>query len=458
MGNQCVFEFNFDLRVLEKLREAMNENSFFAINQEREYANKHKYFAWGHICAAMDRVHDTMEHINTLKLGEKDGIAFDFYELINDMFIVISNIQAIATIFNMDYKNIEECHQSFNLQWSDDKWFRYVRSLCVHPTETDHRHHKIIMSKVVLDCCARVIWDSPHKFGQGDLVAIIYSYPQNDHREKYTLDYEPKYIPIYVSQFVNYLQRWLDFVPNITDRIYKTNEKKTSQLKRTPIKKLEDCNNDIERLVILQKEYNLRFGDDYDDLFDFYIMVFSYHLSNETNMQYLEKYKNAIRLSMGFFHNALQNMSFCGYENTGVKDEHFNDLFREICYPSIYNISDLRGYGYNLSKLYLLNSGSSFERVTIDNLLEEVKPIANKYVFFTNCELAEEKLILMQMVIYFAALECNSILNKNIPNDIKYRTRLLTLDEEKKLFENDESDIKNSFEDSLPEELRYLFE
>ena len=160
MGNQHVFEFNFDLQVLEKLREAMNENSFFAINREVD-AKRYKYFAWGHICAAMDRLDDTMEHINTLKLGEKDGIAFDFYELINDMFVVISNIQAIATIFNMDYKNIEECHLSFNLQWSDDKWFRYVRSLCVHPTETDYRHHKIIMSKVVLDCCARVIWDSP---------------------------------------------------------------------------------------------------------------------------------------------------------------------------------------------------------------------------------------------------------------------------------------------------------
>lgn len=457
-----VFKFNFDLQTVTDLRVAMNENTFLALNKVNHLPTKPAvpYQSWGRMCAAMDRIEDTMQYINNLILGERPcTIAFDFYDFVNNMYIVVENIKIMASIFNVDYDCIEKEQSSFHLIYPDGEWFSYVRSLCsVHPTDTTERHHRKIMQNEIMGCCARVVWDTAHGLTSGkpgDLAAIVYNFPKDISAG--VPDFEYNFIPLVVSEFENYLQRWLDFIPAIIKAIHDYNDTKYEEFRKNPIKKLDACKDDLERLIVLQKEYNLRFGDNIDEIFDFYVAVFTYHLSDETNRALLEKYKQAIRLSMQFLYNALQNMSFEGFENSGLQNDKTSFLFYELYYANTYSISTLKEYGYHLSKLHLLNSRSYFEQERIRHLLDEMITVANRYVVFTNSETGPETLILMQMVIYFAALESHCCLNKNIPNELQYRKRLLSQEEIDDLAK-EYIEEPATFTDTLPDDLKDLFE
>ncbi len=456
-----MFTFNYDLQCITDLRKAMNENTFFAINKIDKHKENFYYQSWGRMCAAMDRIEDTMSYINSMSIGEDDDtIAFDFYDFINNVYVVIENIKTMANIFEADFCAVEKLSTSFNLKYSDGEWFSYIRSLCsVHPTETTGKHHRGIMLNEKMGCCASVAWDMVHRLSNGDLVAIIYNFPEDKSGGKNVPDYTHNYVPLYVKHFQNYLQRWLDFIPTIITAIHNYNDTRHDELKQLPIKKLSDCKNDIEKIAVLKHEYNRRYGDEIDEIFDFYLTVFVYHLSNEYNRTLIEKYKNAIRLGCEFLYNALQNMSFDGYDNTGLKYNKNSFLFYELYYASPYDILSLHSYGYHLSKLYLLNSRSYFDNERARHLLDELKPIANRYVIFTNSEVEDETLILMQMVIYFAALESKCTLNKNIPNDLQYRTKLLSQEEIEALLEEEEIEESSyDLKDMLPDDLKDLFE
>lgn len=77
------------------------------------------------------------------------------------------------------------------------------------------------------------------------------------------------------------------------------------------IDKIYFCKNIITKKIIYLKEENaVRNGDDWDYIFDDYVTVFNLKLSNEGNVEKLNKYKNAIEYSLSFFANSLQNMSY----------------------------------------------------------------------------------------------------------------------------------------------------
>lgn len=98
-----MFTFNYNLQVLTDLRGAMNENTFLAINKTNKHKEKFYYQSWGRMCAAMDRIDDTVRYINTLMIGKNNSeVAFDFYDLINNIYVAIENIKAMANIFEVD--------------------------------------------------------------------------------------------------------------------------------------------------------------------------------------------------------------------------------------------------------------------------------------------------------------------------------------------------------------------
>ena len=85
-----IFTFNFDVEPAKKLRDAINEKQNLSIEKEHEIKDaKTKkyvpYFAWDRICAIMDRVEDTLDYLNLIKLGNccSSRSAFDFYDFIS---------------------------------------------------------------------------------------------------------------------------------------------------------------------------------------------------------------------------------------------------------------------------------------------------------------------------------------------------------------------------------------
>lgn len=147
------FHFHFNTEYAEKLRDAVNDRHKQSIDvnhtvQTRKNVTE-KYFAWNRICAIMDRLEDTLVYLNRMELGGSDErrTAFDFFDFINNCFVVIDCIETIGSIFKLDAKyedDIEKSNSVFGTdlspQSTDGNYFKYIRSLCsVHPLCTNHQ-------------------------------------------------------------------------------------------------------------------------------------------------------------------------------------------------------------------------------------------------------------------------------------------------------------------------------
>lgn len=60
------------------------------------------------------------------------------------------------------------------------------------------------------------------------------------------------------------------------------------------------------------------------------------------------------------------------------------------------------------------------------NRMEEIKDWINQYVIFNNTESYDETYALVTTALYLDSLERDNVLNWNIPNENKYRLKLLT--------------------------------
>ena len=436
------FRFNYDIRLANQLRDAVNEKQNISIDKESNLKGVGRYFAWDRICAIMDRLEDTINHINGLELGKcaHNRSAFDFYEFINCCYIIIDCIKTMGFIFGIDSKlivDIEESKEIFGDKYSvngnDGKFFEYVRSLCVvHPLYTNRQKAYLFQSK--FHCCPFVCWEKGYAlspYDDCDLIAIIYTSQKDSNTIR---------LPLYINEFKKYLKKWIDFIPQVIKTIEDYTDNIYSDLRNQPVKFLSDFENDtIKYLYYLKGEFSRRFGDDQDDLFDEFIRVFQLELTDKRNEEKLNKYKNAIIYSLNFIHNAMQNMSFEGYENTGIKFPDAGietDLFFQLSYISSYN-SSFSKYSYNLSKIYYLDPNSPYsysDKRYARSLLKEPKELINNYIFFTNTEPDEEVIVLVHLALYFDSLKSSSLLNKNIPNEEKFREQILSEDEINILF------------------------
>ena len=109
------FRFQFNTEYARNLRDAVNDRRKQSIdNVHDEKQTKGSYCAWDRICAAMDRLEDTLDYLNHIELGKdkRSRSAFDFYDFINNAYIVIDCIKTIGKIFRVDNRLIEEIENS----------------------------------------------------------------------------------------------------------------------------------------------------------------------------------------------------------------------------------------------------------------------------------------------------------------------------------------------------------
>ena len=452
------FRFHYDIKLAQQLRDAVNEKQNLSIEKEHKHEKgKYVYHAWDRICAIMDRLENTINYVNSLELGrcEYNRLAFDFYEFINCSYVIIDCIKTMGYIFEIDSKsiaNIEESKEIFGNKYSldgcDGNFFEYVRSLCVvHPLYTNRQ--KAYLSQSKFHCCPFVYWGSDYNippFKDYDLVAIIYTSKDGTIR-----------LPLYVKEFEKYLGKWINLIPKVIEAKEKYANNIYENFRNEPVKFLSDFKKDIvEYLYYLKGEYGRRFGNEQCCIFDEFIRVFNLKLTDNRNDEKLNKYKNAIIYSLTFLRNAMQNMSFKGYENTGIKHPTPNietDLFNELSYISSYE-SSLSEYSYNLSKIYYLESDSPYDyydKIYARQLLKEPIELINEYVVFTNTEPDEEVIVLIHLVLYLDSLKNDTLLNKNIPNEKEFREQLLNKDELEGLFATKPNDNTLSSNISLEE-------
>ena len=432
-----VFKINLDTDVLMKLRNKVNDQRYISYEKTLYFKDKQnkyiKHRAWDKICAIMDRLDDTVNHLNGLELnaGRYKQSAFDFYEFMNNASVVVDCIKELIKIFDVPNDKIKRSTEIFDLLGSDGKgtdenYFEYLRSLCsVHPVETS-RHKRYQAND--FECSPYVLWnDRRIRWNDDcDIYAVVYT-----NKDGVT----NKRVRIYISQIFEYVKTRLTFVAEITKAIDKYQKQVLSDLSSRPIKKEEEFDNYIDYLRTLDKELKERDGADNFSEFDFVIKLFELKLSNPLNNM-MNLYLNVLKYAIAFEHNRLQNMSYMGFKNNGLLHPECNietSLYNELCSPHSGSAEQIK-YSYNLEKISYLSYDSGHDNKQWAYIqLKKARIFLDKYVSFEGAKGDFEHYALVHLALYMDCLENKCLINKNIPNDLKYRSRVLSDEEWRKL-------------------------
>ena len=416
-----VFKIGLDTEILRKLRNKINEQKNISYN--KMYG---KYRAWDKICAIMNRLDDTVEYLNTLELntGKYKRSAFDFFDFMNNSSVVIDCIKELSKIFDIPDNDIKESTNIFNKVGTDDKgtdekYFEYLRSLCsVHPVETS-RHKRYQDND--FECSPYVLWNNSLRLFNDDcdIYAVVYTSKDNESFKR---------VGIYIEQVFKYVEIRVNFIEKIIDYIDTYQKDMILKLKKQHIKNDNEFNSYIEYLTNLDEEAKDRYGDDHWYSFEYVIKLLKLKLSDSENEKKMELYINALKYAIKFEHNTLQNMNNIGYENSGLKYTEENietSLYIELYSPSS-GSKEERRYGYNIEKIqYLSYASGDSDKDWAYVQLNEAREFFEKYVSFKNVKSDFEYYALVNLALYLDCLENDCIINKNIPNDLKYREKLL---------------------------------
>lgn len=416
-----VFKIGLDTEILRKLRNKINEQKNISYN--KMYG---KYRAWDKICAIMNRLDDTVEYLNTIELntGKYKRSAFDFFDFMNNASVVIDCVKELSKIFEVSDSEIKNSTNIFNKVGSDgngtdEKYFEYLRSLCsVHPVETS-RHKRYQDND--FECSPYVLWNNSLRLFNDDcdIYAVVYTSKDNESFKR---------VGIYIEQVFKYVEIRVNFIEKIIDYIDTYQKDMILKLKKQHIKNDTEFNSYIEYLTNLDEEAKDRYGDDHWYSFEYVIKLLQLKLSDSENENKMKLYINALKYAIKFEHNALQNMSNIGYENSGLKYSKENietSLYIELYSPSS-GSKEERRYGYNIEKIQYLSydSGDSNKDLAYVQL-NEAREFFEKYVSFKNVKSDFEYYALVNLALYLECLENDCIINKNIPNYLKYREKLL---------------------------------
>lgn len=437
------FSFKFNITLAEQLREVINDRFNVSFTKEDKLNGSSPYWAWDRICAIMDRLEDTLHYVNETELildGHRSQFAF--YEFINNAYVIMDCIKTMGHIFNIDKDKIKQIEGSqdvfgdvLNAGGSDSQFFKYIRSVCcVHPINTTFAGKHPYLLDTKLHCCPFITAKNYYFFGEHcdcDLVAHIYT----SCKGKSTIR-----IPIYINQFEKYLNKWVNFIEQVIEAVKNYCDKVDQEFKNEPLKSIDSFASYVDYLCYLKAEEDRRFSNDMGYIYERYIKILSVQLSNANNQRKLEKYKNAIRYSIVFQHNAIQNMSFDDFENSGINFDDSNSgitLFDSLEYCKC-NDSEFSKYGYNLSKINYLVSDDYCDKLFARDLVFEMKDILNKYIVYTGIESDMEIYILVKLALYLESLTKKCLINKNIPNTNEFREKLLSDEELTELNEGTE--------------------
>lgn len=416
MGNN-VFKINLNTEILDRLRDKINEHQNISYN--KEYG---KYRAWDKICAIMDRLDDTVYYLNQLELniGKYERSAFDFFDFMNNSAVVMDCIKDLAEIFQVEDQEIKTSTDIFNElgrdgKGTDKKYFEYLRSLCsVHPVQTNR--HKTYQDND-FECSPYVVWNDKRIWhnDDSDIYAVVYTSKDGDSFKR---------VHIYIDKIFKYISKRVDFIETIINYIDEYQQGIIESYRKREIKK-EDCfDNYVDYIENLKEEVDERYGDDHFNNFDYLIKLFNLKLSNHDNQEKMDLYLSVLKYAIKFEHNSIQNMSYDGFENNGLLYPQNNietSLLNEL--KSLHSGSPERyKYAYQMEKISYLSYDNSYSNIRWAYIqLESILPFLEKYVTFEKVESNFESYALVKLALYLECLDSDCLINKNIPNSLRYR-------------------------------------
>ena len=245
-----------------------------------------------------------------------------------------------------------------------------------------------------------------------------------------------------IYDIYNHIYSKIDFIDKIIENVNNYISIEKEKLINTIMKSKNDFVNYMDYLYYLKEEANDRdinfpLYTSLGDNFFVIDLLLNRNVSNIDNQIKINLYINAIKYSIEFYHQSLQlldiNYSGIKYPNKNHETDLLTLLISGLEYP---NDEDLY---YFLSKTeYLIDTDRSQTDITLIRKLiySNFKKYMETYFQITENEDNEELFILIKTTLYFYNLENNTMLNRNIPNDLNYRLKLLT-DEEMRILIND---------------------
>lgn len=423
------YKIALDYQLASSLRDVVNEEQHISINKPLKTNKNSDQTAWSLICAIMDRLEDTVAYINGLELntGKYSRSAFDFFDFMNNASVIIDCVNALAGIFEYDLSVENLDFSIFNMRGNDSNgtdrlYFEYLRSLCsVHPISTS-RHARYQDNG--FECSPFVVWSTRFRSSdEGDLSAFVYT---NQHNS------DAKMLMIHVSEVFAYVEFRFNLISKIIYKVKEYHTSKIDQFIQRRIKSENEYESYIDYLHALLQESAERFGSDYIYELEFAIELLKLKISDPKNQSLFDRYCNAFKYAICFRHNALQNMSFEGYENSGIKYPERNTettLLNELYSPRSYS-EEQQKYNYNIEKAsYLSYDSGESNRHWARLKIKGAYSFFSKYISFNCLESDNELYALVHMALYQECLENKCSINKNIPNDLKYRLITLLGDE-----------------------------
>ncbi len=432
MIKEKTFQISLDpeLIIIQSVYDAINDKLNLTKLIKKKINKTNTEFAFSCICAILDRIYDTVKYLEEIKLvpDTKKRHAFDFCDFINNAYVLVDCIDKLAEIVDCNLNKENSCCNIFKKAkdeygGEDYTYFKHLRSISsVHPANTSF-YKKYY--KGTFACSPFVEW----RCKTGDPNQLYVWIYENESENKNEFSFRCEGINIY--EIFEYIKCRYNILEKLIPYIKEKQKKISNELKQRDIKNIEEFDSYIDYLENLKKEEKRRYPSSEPPFdLDFAIKYFKLKLSNSKNIPLYEKYGNALRYAIQFRHNKLQNMSYVGFNNSGIK---YNE---EGCCID----SDI------LNKLYHLNSTGKFYskyHISINKTLEALqptnphypfnleeyfkksKPFFRKYVFFQNVKYDFEKIALIKMALYQNCLENDCVVNRNIPNDLKYRFKLL---------------------------------
>lgn len=113
-----------------------------------------------------------------------------------------------------------------------------------------------------------------------------------------------------IKQFEFYLRKWINLIPKVIEAKNTYVDREYQRLKNQPLKSIEEFGeNIVNYLCYLKNECIFRYDNDSEYIFDRYIHIFEITLSDSSNQNKLDKYRNAIGFSLNNMRDLLQDMS-----------------------------------------------------------------------------------------------------------------------------------------------------
>lgn len=422
------WKIHLDPSIATHLRNTVNQDLNISIRSQKTLkgpSSNRQFSSWNRICVTMDRIEDLASHINQMEIIQDSDsrTAFAFLDLLNHASVLLDCIYEIARLYNVDMSSCENAWDVFHMRGNDEKgtdkkYFEYLRSLCsIHPVQTD-RHKRYQDSE--FECCPYVCWNDGWQMSDCDLYAMIYlDKTEDDHCKK---------LPIHMSEVIHYVEKSYKSLDDVVvPGILAYQEAFRAHHRGVPIKTEKDFATYIDYLYYLGDEAEERLDCDRHYYTEEICRFFRTEFQNVRNKRLLCKYQNAIKLAISFHHNAIQNVSYDGYENNGMSFPRsgYGTTLLECVLSVDSNSTTAHKHGHALKTACELieHYGTPYYAYGV---LETARPFLEKYVDLSEAITDEKYYVLTRLALYADCLRNKNLLNQNIPNDLRYRFRRLS--------------------------------